>query len=96
MPNPVAPVVKLTEDERSQLLAWSRRSTSANGLATRSRIVLAAAGGMSNTAIADKLDIHISSARSGARGLWPSGLTGLLDEPRPGRPRTVVDERSKR
>ena len=92
MPNPVAPVVKLTEDERSQLLAWSRRSTSANGLATRSRIVLAAAGGMSNTAIADKLDIHISSARKWRTRFVAQRLEGLLDEPRPGRPRTVVDE----
>jgi hypothetical protein len=53
VPNPVAPVVDLTEDERSQLFAWSRRSTSPNGLATRSRIVLAAAEGISSTAIAD-------------------------------------------
>ncbi|MGO9654250.1 MAG: IS630 family transposase, partial [Mycobacterium sp.] len=55
MPNPVAPMVDLTDDERSQLLAWSRRSTIAYALAMRSRIVLAAADGLSNTAIADKL-----------------------------------------
>ena len=91
MPNPVAPVVDLTEEERSQLLAWSRRSTSANGLAMRSRIVLTAAEGMSNTAIADKLDVHISSARKWRTRFVAQRLEGLLDEPRPGRPRTVVD-----
>jgi transposase len=85
-------VVDVTEDERSQLLAWSQRSTSANELATRSRIVLAAAEGMSNTAIADKLDVHISSARKWRTRFVALRLDGLLDEPRPCRPRTVADE----
>ena len=52
MPTPFAPVVDLTDDERAQLVAWSRRSKSANALAMRSRIVLAAAEGLNNTAIA--------------------------------------------
>src|SRR3954454_848576 len=58
----------------------------------RSRIVLAAGEGMSNTAIADKLDIHISSARKWRTRFVAQRLEGLLDEPRPGRPRTVADE----
>src|SRR4051794_17449432 len=57
----------------------------------RSRIVLAAGEGMSNTAIADKLDIHISSARKWRTRFVAQRLEGLLDEPRPGRPRTVAD-----
>jgi transposase len=93
MPSPVAPVVTLTEDERVELVSWSRRSTSANALAMRSRIVLAAADGLSNTAIADKLDIHVSSARKWRTRFVTSRLDGLLDEPRPGRPRVVGDER---
>ena len=58
----------------------------------RSRIVLAAADGLSNTAIADKLDMHISSARKWRTRFVAERLEGLLDEPRPGRPRTVGDE----
>lgn len=77
--------------ERAQLLAWSRRSKSANALAMRSRIVLAAADGLSNTAIADKLDVHITSARKWRTRFVTDRLDGLLDEPRPGRPRTVLD-----
>ena len=92
MPYPVAPAVNLSEDERSQLLSWSRRSTSANALAVRSRIVLAAADGLNNTAIADKLDIHVSSARKWRTRFVTDRLEDLLDEPRPGRPRTVLDE----
>jgi transposase len=85
-------VVELTDDERSQLMAWTRRSKSANALAIRSRIVLAAADGLNNTAIADKLDIHVSSARKWRSRFVAQRLDGLLDEPRPGRPRTVEDE----
>jgi transposase len=58
----------------------------------RSRIVLAAADGLGNTAIADKLDIHVSSARKWRSRFVADRLEGLLDEPRPGRPRTVSDD----
>jgi transposase len=91
MPIPFAPVVTLTDDERSQLLTWSRRPTSANALATRSRIVLAAADGLGNTAIANQLGIAVSSARKWRSRFLAERLDGLLDEPRPGRPRTVTD-----
>jgi transposase len=84
--------VTLTDDERAQLVAWSRRPKSANALAMRSRIVLAAADGLSNTAIADKLDVHITSARKWRSRFVADRLDGLLDEPRPGRPRTVSDD----
>jgi transposase len=92
VPIPVASLVELTDDERSQLMAWTRRAKSANALAMRSRIVLAAADGLNNTAIADRLDIHVSSARKWRSRFVSEGLDGLLDEPRPGRPRTVEDE----
>jgi len=58
----------------------------------RSRIVLAAADGLGNTAIAAKLDIAVSSARRWRSRFVAERLDGLLDEPRPGRPRTVADE----
>jgi len=84
--------VDLTDEERAQLVAWSRRARSANALAMRSRIVLAAADGLTNTAIAARLDIHVTSARKWRRRFVADRLDGLLDEPRPGRPRTVTDE----
>jgi transposase len=85
-------VVELTDAERAQLVAWSRRAKSANALATRSRVVLAAADGLGNTAIAGKLGIAVSSARRWRSRFVAERLEGLLDEPRPGRPRTVADE----
>jgi transposase len=84
--------VALTDEERAQLAAWSRRATSANALAVRSRIVLAAAEGLSTSAVARKLDVHVATARRWRARFVERGLEGLLDEPRPGRPRTVADE----
>jgi transposase len=85
-------VVELTDDERAQLVAWSRRAKSANAVAMRSRIVLAAAEGLGNTAIAAKLDVTVTTARKWRSRFLAERLEGLLDEPRPGRPRTVADE----
>jgi DNA-binding NarL/FixJ family response regulator len=63
MPFPVAVQIELVEDERDQLQAWSRRHTSAQALALRSRIVLAAAEGLKNTEIAERLSVDISTVR---------------------------------
>ena len=57
MPDPKAAVVVLSDQERLQLEAWARRPKSAQGLATRSRIVLACAEGGSNVAIAERLGL---------------------------------------
>jgi transposase len=70
----------------------SGRAKTANALAVRSRIVLAAADGLSTTAIADRLGVALSSARKWRSRFVTDRLDGLLDEPRPGRPRTVSDE----
>ena len=47
----------LSEAERAELQGWSRRRKTAQALALRARIVLRAAEGLSNTAIADELDV---------------------------------------
>jgi transposase len=92
MPGPAAPAVELTDDERSELTGWARRSKSANALAVRSRIVLAAADGLGNTAIAAKVGVEVGTARKWRARFIAERLDGLVDEPRPGRPRTVSDE----
>ncbi|PJE23025.1 MAG: IS630 family transposase, partial [Mycobacterium sp.] len=95
MPTPHAAVIVLTADERAELEGWARRRTSAAGLAMRSRIVLAAADGGSNTELAERLGLSITTVRRWRNRFVVDRLDGLLDEPRPGRPRVVGDERIK-
>ncbi len=72
--------------------SWARRRTSAQALAQRSRIVLAAAAGLKNTEIAERLGVNRSSARKWRSRFAEHRLDGLLDEPRPGKPRSITDE----
>jgi transposase len=92
MPDPRAVVIELSVDEREQLESWSRRRTSAQALAERSRIVLAAAEGLKTMEIARRLGVNISTARRWRNRFAEQRLDGLLDEPRPGQPRTVTDQ----
>jgi transposase len=92
MPNPVAVAVELTPGERAQLESWARRRTSAQALAQRSRIVLLAAEGLKNTEIAERLGVDRGVAAKWRARFARDGLDGLVDEPRPGRPRAITDE----
>src|SRR4051794_23491087 len=92
MPSPVPVAIELAAVEREQLERWARRRSSAQALALRSRIVLAAAEGLNNTEIAVRLDIDVATARKWRRRFAEFGLDGLTDEPRPGRPRLISDE----
>ena len=81
----------MTDEERAELEGWARRRTSAAGLAMRSRIVLAAADGGSNTELARRLGVSIMTVRRWRNRFAELRCDGLLDEPRPGRPRVVGD-----
>jgi transposase len=59
----------------------------------RSRIVLAAADGGTNTELAERLGLAITTVRRWRNRFVVDRLDGLLDEPRPGRPRVVGDEK---
>src|SRR5215204_2510405 len=91
MPSPFAVPIELSAEERAQLEAWERRRTSAQALALRSRIVLAAAQGPKNTEIARDLGVAVSSVRKWRNRFAVHRLDGLTDEPRPGQPRKISD-----
>jgi transposase len=93
MPPNVAVAIELSDEERLQLEAWTRRRTSAQALAQRSRIVLLAAAGLKNTEIAARLGINRAMAAKWRSRFAARRLDGLTDEPRRGRPRTITDER---
>jgi transposase len=92
MPPNVAVAIELSDAERLQLEAWTRRRTSAQALAQRSRIVLLAAEGLKNTEIAERLAVNRAMVAKWRSRFAEHRLDGLTDEPRPGRPRTITDE----
>jgi transposase len=81
----------LTDDERMKLADWSRRPTTAQRLALRANIVLAAAEGQPNAAIAADLHVTAPTVRKWRTRFAAARLEGLADEPRPGAPRTITD-----
>lgn len=81
----------LTDDERSKLEAWARRPKTSQRLALRSRIVIAAADGRTNTEIAADLRITMPTVGKWRQRFVQHRLDGLTDEPRPGAPRTITD-----
>jgi transposase len=93
MPSNLAVPIELSDGERAQLEAWARRPTSAQALALRSRIVLLAADGLKNVVIARELGVHRPMVTKWRARFAEHRLDGLVDEPRPGRPRTIGDER---
>lgn len=88
---PVA-VVTLTDEERATLVRWSRRAKSSQALAQRCRIVLGCAEGKSNQDVAAELGIWPQTVGKWRNRFVARRLEGLVDEPRPGAPRTIGDE----
>src|SRR3954467_7755479 len=93
MPSSTAAVVVLSDEEREQLERWTRRRSSAQALALRSRIVLLAAEGLRNTEIAERLGISRPPVTKWRNRFVAHRLDGLWDERRPGRPRTIGDDK---
>jgi transposase len=91
MLSPIAVQIELTEEEREVLEGCTRRRTTAAALSLRSRIVVACAGGESNTEVAGRLGVHRNTVALWRRRFLEFRLDGLLDEPRPGQPRKVTD-----
>jgi transposase len=87
-----APCRSTTEDLRV-LRRWAQASSVAASLAQRAKLLLLAAEGISNTAIAQQLGITRPTVIAWRQRYTREGLDGLADRPRPGRPQTVRRDR---
>ena len=101
MPGPKAPEIVLTEKERNELERLVRAGTTGQQLATRARVVLLSAEGLSTSEVARQLRVHIDTARDwrahwrGSAGVQPaerSVAERLADAPKSGRPARITPE----
>jgi transposase len=89
-------VVMLSEADRAELERRARCYTAPHAAVVRARIVLLAADGTENIAIAARLGVHAGVVSRWRRRFAEEGLEGLGDRKRTGRPRvfaaTVVSQ----
>lgn len=79
MANRPAPALGLLEGDRDRLTRMVRSSAGRAGMAQRARIVLLAADGLTNTAIAQPVGVSRPTVISWRERYASSGLAGLED-----------------
>ena len=84
--------LELTTEEREKLSMLARRPKSSQAMAMRARIVLQCAEGFANDEVAKKLGLTRPTVGKWRERFRVRRLEGLLDEPRPGAPRSITDK----
>jgi transposase len=85
--------ITLTVDEQTQLQSLARSRTLPHALVARAKLVLWAAQEKSNTEIAHRLHYTKATVGKWRQRFVKHRLAGLYDELRPGRPRSIEDDR---
>ena len=88
---PTAPLV-LSSDERDYLERQVRRRRVARSMSERCRIILRCGDGLPSKVVAVELGVHEHTVGKWRRRFLKDRIEGLLDEARPGRPRTIDDD----
>jgi putative transposase len=88
----LATSVVVTAEQRENLEAWIRSRSIPQALAKRARVVLRASEGKTNAQIVDEVGLNRNDVGKWRRRFAQSGIAGLYDELRPGRPRSIRDE----
>jgi transposase len=82
----------LSGEERHYLERQVRRHRVARSMSERCRIILRCADGLASKIVAAELGVHEHTVGKWRRRFLRDRVEGLLDEPRPGRPRTIDDD----
>ncbi len=88
---PTVPLV-VSLAERDYLERQVRRRRVARSMSERCRIILRCADGIQSKAVAVELGVHEHTVGKWRRRFLKDRVEGLLDEARPGRPRTIDDD----
>ena len=83
----------LTDAERSQLQSFARSRSLPAALSVRARIILDSASGEQNKDIAARLKLSMATVGKWRSRFVDRRIAGLYDDMRPGKPRTIDDER---
>jgi transposase len=89
MVNRTAAPLLLRVGDKPKLEQLTRSNSVPAGLAARARLVLLAADGVANHLIASQLHLSRPTVDRWRHRYTEQGLDGLVDKPRPGRPRSV-------
>ncbi len=88
----IAHRVRLSADDRTNLIAVTRRGEASARRITRARVLLLADRGTTDRAIADALDLHPRTCQRLRQRACQEGVPAALDDrPRPGAPRLLDD-----
>ena len=92
MPGRPKPALDLTPEERTRLEKLSRSRAAPSAVRKRSSMILRAADGESNSAIARDLGCSAQTVGAWRSRYLEHGIEGLSDQPRSGRPRNLSKE----
>src|SRR5713101_5752035 len=92
----VAATVVVNDEEREQLLAWSRGRSTPHRLVLRSKIILMAADGLQNKKIAESLHVRPKVVTRWRNRFVTHRLNGIrTDAPRPGAQAEAISEEDR-
>jgi putative transposase len=87
------PTLELAAEERQELAGFAASRSLPHALVSRARLVLWSADGRSNSEIAEQLNWSKATVGKWRQRFLERRIQGLYDELRPGRPRSVSDEK---
>lgn len=86
------PPLELSDEVKKQLETMANSRSLPYAQVRRAQIILLSAQGLTNTMIAQRVDLSINMVGVWRQRFIDQGLMGLYDQPKPGTPRTISDE----